>query len=159
MRSSSRLGSQTGVAVVEFVIAMPLLLFLMLATAELGRAFYQYTALEKAVENGARYLADFAENGTTGTVEVTDAQRTAVRNLVIYGNIQGGETPLVPALVAENVDVQVAADLAQHVRVTVSYPYQPIIPEFPILGWISQRVSIDNPLRAQVTMRALGSLP
>lgn len=148
--------SQTGVAVVEFVIAMPLLLFLMLATAEVGRAFYQYTALEKAAENGARYLADFAEVGLTGTVEVTDAQRTAVRNLVMYGDIGGNTGDLVvPALVAGHITAEIVAGLEKHVRVSVIYPYQPIFPEFPILGWVSQRVTLDNPLRVQVTMRAL----
>lgn len=147
--------AQAGIAIVEFVIAMPLLLFLMLATAELGRAFYQYTALEKAAENGARYLVDFALDGT-GTVGVTDAQRAEVRNLVMYGDIQGDSgTLLVPALVAENIDAQPAADLERHIRVTVSYAYQPLLPDFPVIGWLAQQVAINSPLRVQVTMRAL----
>lgn len=148
--------SQAGVAVVEFVIAMPLLLFLMLATAELGRAFYQYTALEKAVENGARYLADFAEVGLTGTVEVTAEQRTQVRNLIMYGDIDGDSGSLVvPALQAADITAEPAADLPDHIRVSISYPYRPLFPDFPVLGWIATRVAIDNPLRAQVTMRTI----
>lgn len=146
---------QTGVAVVEFVIAMPLLLFLMLATAELGRAFYQYTALEKAVEGGARYLADHARDAT-GTLAITDEYRTAVRNLVMYGDVQGDTGTLVtPGLTAANINVEEVSGLGGHFRVTVSYPYQPIFPDFPVLGWISQQVTIDSPLRVQVTMRAI----
>ena len=39
---------QRGVAIIEFVITLPLLLLLLLATAEIGRALFQYNTLTKA---------------------------------------------------------------------------------------------------------------
>ena len=47
-RKPSRL--QCGLVVVELAITLPLVLLIMLATAEFGRAIYQYTTLTKAVE-------------------------------------------------------------------------------------------------------------
>ena len=49
---------QKGVAALELAIAVPVLLLLLLASAELGRAFYQYNTLTKSVRDGARYLSE-----------------------------------------------------------------------------------------------------
>jgi uncharacterized repeat protein (TIGR01451 family) len=44
-----------GQSVVEFALVMPLLLMFFAAAADLGRAFYNYVALENAVKEGALY--------------------------------------------------------------------------------------------------------
>ena len=53
-------GRQRGVAIVEFVLTLPLLMLLLLATAEIGRALFQYNTLTKAVrDREQRMLAEF----------------------------------------------------------------------------------------------------
>ncbi len=62
---------QLGIATIEFAICAPLLFFLMFATAELGRAIFQYNTLVKAVRDGARYVVNNASVGTTRVVNIT----------------------------------------------------------------------------------------
>ena len=76
---------QQGLAMVEFAIVLPLLLFLMFAAAEFGRALFQYNTLLKAVRDGARYMAQNAFLGD-GTQINGDAPTEAM-NLVVYGSI------------------------------------------------------------------------
>ena len=52
-----------GVAAVEFVIAVPVLLLVMLAVAELGRAFLQYDTLSYSIRSSARYVSEHALDG------------------------------------------------------------------------------------------------
>ncbi len=94
-----------GIATVEFAICAPLLLLLMLATAELGRLVYQYNTLTKAVRDGVRFAVNEAAVGTTRIVNITPLVRTQTRNLVVSGNINGAGAPLLPGLSAENVSV------------------------------------------------------
>jgi Flp pilus assembly protein TadG len=84
---------QSGVALVEFALVLPLLLVLSLITAELGRGVYRYNCAAKAVRDAARYLSA----QTPGT-HVAEA-----RNLIVYGNVAGTGPLLDNALTATNV--------------------------------------------------------
>lgn len=76
---------QQGLAMVEFTLVLPLLLLLMFAAAEFGRALFQYNTLLKAVRDGARYMAQNAFLGD-GAQKNPDAPTEAM-NLVVYGSI------------------------------------------------------------------------
>ena len=148
---------QSGLAMVEFVISVPVLLLLMLGTAELGRAFYEYNTLTKTVRDGARYLSEKALN-PAGLMEIDDAARTQTQNLVVYGNAGGTGDPLMEGLAVEDVTVEAAPDAdvpAEHIRVTATYQYSPIfelgIPTFGSGGTIDTNLTF----RASITMRAL----
>lgn len=123
---------QAGVASIELAIAAPLLLLLTLATAELGRAFYEYTTLTKAVRNGARYLAANAIPDGTGLIKISAAVAAEARNLVVYGNTAGSGTPLLKDFTVADVVAEKADD--HHVRVTGSYTYHPIFSTIPTFG-------------------------
>lgn len=84
---------QSGVALVEFALVLPLLLVLSLVTAELGRGVYRYNCAAKAVRDAARYLSVRAPNTDVGKA----------RNLVVYGNVDGTGPLLDSALTAANV--------------------------------------------------------
>ena len=119
---------QRGIAAVEFAIAVPILLLLMLATAELGRAIYQYNTLAKAVRDGVRYLSSEALKGTTGVMkqgaEWIDVSDKA-KNVVVFGNPAGTGNRVLPDLIASQVAATKEVD-AIHVRVGVTYPYVPL---------------------------------
>ncbi|HVJ28669.1 MAG TPA: TadE/TadG family type IV pilus assembly protein, partial [Gammaproteobacteria bacterium] len=75
----------TGIATVEFAIVLPVLVMLLLAVTEIGRAMVRYNALTKAVQEGARYAAAYALRGSTGAVNVDPQLLTEVRNVVVFG--------------------------------------------------------------------------
>ena len=99
-RTPSRMNKQQrGVAIIEFAIVLPILLMLVMGTAEFGRAFLQYNALTKTLRDGGRYVAAKAVKGSTGVVQINANVRTETSNLVTYGNVAGTGTPLLPGLV------------------------------------------------------------
>jgi Flp pilus assembly protein TadG len=144
---------QRGTAIIEFTVALPLLLLLLGATAELGRMLSQYNTLNKAVRDGARYLAANAFSGTTGIVSITGAAQSATVNLVVTGNIAGSGSALLPNLTANNVTVTSLAN--GYVSVTASYTYVPMLgSSLPTFG-LSAPISVSIPLNASVVMRPL----
>ena len=141
-----------GVAALEFAIALPLLLLLLMATAELGRLLSQYDTLEKGVRDGARYLASKALVGTTQVVSITPALQTQTANLVFTGNTTGSGAPLLPGLTAASVTASAAAN--GYISVTATYTYQPILARLPTFG-LTAPISLALPVTATVNMRPL----
>lgn len=142
-----------GTAMVEFAIALPVLLVLMLFTAELGRLISQYDTLTKAVRDGARYAASAAATGSTGIVSITPQIQTQVANLVATGNINGSGTALLPGLSASNVTVSDAGN--GFVSVSAAYTYQPMLGPTPPTFGLGSVMSFNLTLNAASTMRAL----
>jgi Flp pilus assembly protein TadG len=143
-----------GVATIEAVITLPLLLLLMLATVELGRAFVQYTTLANSVRNAARHVAGKALLGTTQTVFITPALLAEARNLAVYGNEAGDGSPKLPGFSTGQVAVSDAG--GSNVLVSVVYPYQPMFgAQLPRFGVGNGPISIAFDMRIDVTMRAL----
>ncbi|MGH8657509.1 MAG: TadE/TadG family type IV pilus assembly protein [Gammaproteobacteria bacterium] len=153
---------QAGVAAVEFAIVLPVVLLLMLATAELGRAFYQYNTLAKAVRDGARYSSTVALNGAGAFKDIASPEWAAVvdsvKKLVVYGADCGGSCDpnkkLLYGLAESDVSVNQIAPL--HVQVTASYTYDSIFPVIPSFGFGAGDIVVDGVvLQAANTMRAL----
>ena len=144
-----------GAVLVEMVLVTPILLFVMLATAEVTRAFVDHNTLTKAVRNGARYVAANAYQGTTGLVTVDAGLAADTSNLVVYGNIAPAPSDA-PVLVGlTTADVTVAYVGANNVEVTASHPIGGILG--PVLSSFGAGPDINlvHNLRASVTMRAL----
>jgi Flp pilus assembly protein TadG len=113
---------QRGLAMVEFVIATPILFFLFYCICEFGNALVQYSILTDAARDADRYLAGKALLGSTGVVSVSPALAASARNLVVYGRSFGGGPPLLTGLATSQVNVSV--DPFNNVSVNVAYPYQ-----------------------------------
>ena len=148
---------QLGLAAVEVAIATPLFLMLMVATAELGRAFYSYNVITKAAREGARYLAANALNGA-GEVDLTADQVSAAQNLVVYGSPAAGSTPLLEGLKTgdvswSEVDVTVGGITSPQIAVTVAYAYVPQWAVLPTFGF-GEGGTIGT-LTATAVMRAM----
>jgi len=155
LRNKSRnSGRQSGIAMVELVILMPLLLFMFLATAELGRVLFQYNTLTKSVQYGARHAAQFALLGTTGVVNITNQLEDDVDNLVVHANIGGSGATLLPGLSTNDVTVTDVG--GGNIQVSASYNYQPmigpILPDFALAGG---GMTMEFTLQATIQMRAL----
>ena len=140
-----------GLAITELTILLPLVLLLMLLTAEFGRAFWEYNTLTQTVRDAARYASAQGLFGSTGIVQVTDTLRTEVANLVVYGNVVGSGSPLLDGLTAAGVSVESPGEGDILVRST--YTYTPIfnfIPDF-VGGGVAPFFNFE----AAVRMRAI----
>ncbi|NJD31188.1 MAG: pilus assembly protein [Gammaproteobacteria bacterium] len=141
-----------GVAAVEFVISVPILIFVMLAAAEFGRAFVHYDTLAHTIRDSARYVSENAIAGTTGVVDITPQVAQNARNLAVYGNIAGTGDRMLPGLAPGHVDVVDAG--GGNIEVIVNYPYNPMIGDvLPLLGGGSS--SLLLPFQISVTMKAI----
>ena len=115
----------TGIAAVEFVISVPLLIFFMLAVAELGRAFVQYGTLSYCVRNGARFVSQRVTRSTSGQIEIPGPVVAQARNLTVYGDVVSGVSPLLPDFATSQVTVRTAGN--DNIEVVATYPYRPMI--------------------------------
>jgi hypothetical protein len=88
--------NERGVQLLELAIVLPIFMILFAATAEFGRYFYEYTTLAKAARVGARYLV---------TAKVDCNQANIARNLIVYGNVGGTGSPILPDLKTTDVSI------------------------------------------------------
>ncbi len=85
--------TQSGVALVEFALVLPLILLLSILCVEFGRAIHEYNIVTQSVRDAARHL-------TTLNPESGQAQAA---NLVVYGNTGGAGSPLARGLSVDRV--------------------------------------------------------
>jgi len=142
-----------GVATLELAMAAPVLCLLVLATAELGRAFIHYTTLSHGVRQAARYLTEHSINGTTGVVSISSTEIARTRNLAVYGNTAGTGTQRLPRFQPNQVAVASVGN--DNVRVLATYPYQPMLgATLPTFG-LGDPISLTFNMQIAVTMRAI----
>jgi Flp pilus assembly protein TadG len=72
--------SQSGAALLELALILPLLLVMALTVTELGRALWHYKVLAQSTREAARYLS--TQTPGTGVEQA--------RNLVLHGKLAGG---------------------------------------------------------------------
>jgi Flp pilus assembly protein TadG len=147
--------AQRGVAMVEFAITLPLLLLLLLAIAEFGRMLYHYNNLLQANRDAVRYLAGEAWNTTLGKVVIDPVLEARIKNIAVYGvpAVQAGKE-VVPGLSTNDVTVGPVAVGSDHVQVSISYVFRPVIgSSLPAL--IGNAIPLNIPLVATTVMRAL----
>ena len=112
--------SERGATLVEFSIAATVFLMVMFAVIEFGRALWVHNALADAARRGARYA-----------VLHSSADADKVKNVVVYGDEDGGDTPMVPNLTTDNVSVDYTDFALNRGTVAVSineYQFQFVIP-------------------------------
>lgn len=145
--------AQRGLAMVEFAIALPLLLLLLLGVAELGRMLYQYNNLLQANRDAVRYLAGKAWNSNLGKVEINPVQEAKTKNLAVYGvPVPRPGNEVVPGLTTASVTVSTVG--SEHVQVSINYVFRPVIGNsLPAL--IGNAIPLNISLVATTVMRGL----
>ncbi|EJN24933.1 Flp pilus assembly protein TadG [Pseudomonas sp. GM79] len=148
---------QQGLALVEFTLVLPLLLLLLLAFGEFGRMLYQYNVLLQASRDADRFVASQAWNSTLGAVSLSSTLQTQTKNVAVYGVPANTGTAVVSGLTTANVVV--AAVGLDHVRVTITYTFCPVIGSGnctgSIPGFFGNPIALSIPLVATTVMRAL----
>ena len=145
---------ERGVQLVEVALVIPIMLLLFGAVAEFGRYFYEYTTAAKAARVGARFLASKSVNSATN-------YELQAKNLVVYGNIGGTGSPVLPGMTINNVDIQYAGETSgvpDTVTVNiVSYQHQSIVNLGALLKNAALSTNVD--VKPSVTMRYLLTQP
>ncbi|MNQ67233.1 TadE-like protein [compost metagenome] len=148
---------QQGLAIVEFTLVLPVLLLLLLAFGEFGRMLYQYNLLLQASRDADRFVASNAWDSTLGAVALSSTLLTQTKNVAVYGVPANTGTAVVSGLTTGNVVV--AAVGTDHVRVTISYTFCPVIGAGnctgSIPGFFGSQIALGIPLVATTVMRAL----
>jgi Flp pilus assembly protein TadG len=115
MRQVTRNRRESGNAVLEFAIAVPLLWACFAGVFQMGYAFFVYNALMTSVANaaglGAKMDYDLASTG---------AFNSALKNMVVFGDTTAGTSSLVPGLTTENVTVTVTQAGSMPTAITVA---------------------------------------
>jgi Flp pilus assembly protein TadG len=94
---------QRGSSIVEFAIGASVLTLIFIGTWEFGYAFYIYNNLLSAVDNGAKYAA--VKTYDSNSITPSTAFKTAVQNMVVYGQSTTGTKTVVPGLATTQVTV------------------------------------------------------
>ena len=148
---------QQGLAMVEFTLVLPVLLLMMLAFGEFGRMLYQYNVLLQASRDADRFVAGQAWNSTLGMVSLSSTLLTQTKNVAVYGVPANTGTAVVSGLTTGNVVV--AAVGTDHVRVTITYTFCPVIGggncTGSLPGFVGNSIALSIPLVATTVMRAL----
>lgn len=144
--------NERGLQLVELAIALPVMILLFAAVAEFGRYFQEYTTLAKGSRVAVRYLATARTNGLDDL---------AAQNLVVYGNMAGTGSPIVPGLDTSNVLITrrnaagspVSGGIPNTVTIEISnFKHSPL---FDIGKLMSNRLSMNIDVKPSVTMRYL----
>lgn len=121
----------SGIAAVEFLITLPLLLLIFTGIVEFGNAFLRYNTLSKAVQNGVRISVVDVYGSSNAAVVAGD---TLIKNVVVFGNKEGTGSAVLDTLTVD--DVTVVRDTAldsngnsyvQYITVTAVYDYSPLL--------------------------------
>jgi len=96
---------QEGVAIIEMVITLPLIILIFTISGEVGMLLNKQTTLSKTVETGARFLTTNTLLGT-GLVKISAEKIQQTRNLILYGNLLGTGDILLTGMDATDINVQ-----------------------------------------------------
>ena len=83
-------------------LQIPILLLLLFGGVQIGRTFFVYHALQKAIRGGAGLIA---RSGSVNYCDILDPTLADVRNFIVYGNLQGQGTPVVQGLTADMIQI------------------------------------------------------
>ncbi|KHA60239.1 hypothetical protein NL53_11660 [Vibrio variabilis] len=134
---------QKGLAAVEMIITIPVLLLILMAITEVGNAFIRYNTLNKMAQNGIRY-ATTEITGTASYDQIADVN--AIKNIVVYGSstVGDGAKAMVDGLTTSDVNVNHAGG---YVTVTINHNYT------PMMGSFRSGMNFSFPLNASAMMR------
>ena len=118
-----RLCNQRGVASLEFVLILPILLFVLFASVELSRAWFTLNLLTTAAREAARA-------GVVATPDAVQSAGTARLNALLGAGNWSGTVACNPAPCATGTD--------SRVQVNVSMQFTTVLPTLlPMLGSIT----------------------
>jgi Flp pilus assembly protein TadG len=122
-----------GQSLVEFALALPIFLMLMMAVFDLGRAIYMYNGVAEAARELARVTSVHpgtpgALGSTSNTAAVLAAQKALIPNL---GN------PVFTCVDIDGSSVTSTCVAGMQVKVVIIAPYTPVTPVLSLVGTLN----------------------
>ena len=119
-----------GQALVEFALALPIFLMLMMAVFDLGRGIYMYNGVAEAARELARVTSvypgtEVALGSTTQTAAVLAAQKALIPGL--------GD-PVFTCVDIDGSSVTATCVAGMQVKVVIRAPFQPVTPILSMVG-------------------------
>ncbi len=102
LESDRRGKGQRGQAAVELAYQIPLMLVILFGAVHLARVFYIYHILHNALRGGAALIA---RSANVNHCSPEDLVLAGARNFIVYGNLQGEGTAVVPGLLPEMIRI------------------------------------------------------
>ncbi|MBW3698325.1 pilus assembly protein [Vibrio sp. T187] len=135
---------QKGLAAVELVIGIPVLLLLLVGVLEVARVFIELNTLNKAVRVGARYASTQTDASGCGPVM---ADQSDIKQLVVYGTLNAGTSALLNNW--QTSDITVSCENNLYVTVSAVYTFEPkFVSTIP-----ATEISLAVPMNASTVMR------
>lgn len=94
--------AQRGQAVAELAFQIPLMLVILFGAVQIGRVFYVYHTLQKALRGGAGLLA---RSVNVDYCNSEDTKHTDARNFIVFGNVQAEGVPVVQGLTPDMIQI------------------------------------------------------
>lgn len=150
--------SESGTALIEFALVLPLLSMLALGAVDLGRAFRTYGQLKNAAREGAFYASTHPGYQTSLSYGFGSGSAGLCgdpNNVAFHAIGEGGHTDFVvtttPSLGAGDcTDTPAGLTAGTNITVTVTKP------NFPIISPIFRDLFGSLTLRSQITVRIAG---
>ncbi len=98
----SGLVGDRGQAATEMALLVPVLILILFGAFDLGRVFYTYHSLQKAPRGGAGVLA---HTSNVNFCDPGDTTITDVKNMIVFGNLQGVGDPIILGLTPDMIQV------------------------------------------------------
>ena len=138
-----RIDAEDGAELIEFALALPLMLVLVTGVFDFGMAFQQYEVVTNAAREGARL-------GSLGAGYSSDSIRARVNAYCVAARLPGGCPVDQVEVAGESLDV--GGQSVSVIRVTVSYPH-----EFAIVGPVLRLIN-GSLGTGTVTLRATSTM-
>ena len=107
--------NQRGQASVELALQIPLVMMILFGGVQIGRVFYVYHTLQKALRGGAGLLARSSNVDYCNAADVTLAD---ARNFIVFGNLQGEGNPILPGFMPDMIQIFPERQMAEATAVT-----------------------------------------
>lgn len=145
-----------GQGMVEFALALPVLLLLMFGVIEGGRLLFFFSSISSASREGARYGAAVGEvSGSTFQFQDCDGIRAAAKRVGVFAGVQDanitikydngpGSTIISNSCPPDERDIKAGSRIV----VNVSVPYKPIVPIVPLPSFPIQSQNTHTILRS-----------
>ncbi len=123
LQNSHNHENENGQSLVEMALITPILILLLIGAADLGRAFYAYTAITNAAREGARYGASYPSN-SSGIVTRVQNEVANSQLSIPNGNITSGCNTYTSGSYTKGSSVSCSAAVnGDFITVNISYPF------------------------------------
>ena len=125
-----------GQSLLEFALAMPFLMILMLGVVDFGRVYFAYVS----VTNGARTGADFAADSPTAAADIDGIRSAALAETLELLNTSS-ENPQVSVQTGTDSQGHLFADVTMQYTFTTIFPWPGLPSSMDVVRTVRSRVA------------------